>query len=163
MVRLCTQNPRGFTILEVLLVLVLIAAFFVFLATVFHDHDAARQIATGDVLSSHIRYVQMRSMDSDRSWGIAYNQDEKIYWMFREGEMGRYSLPGETTDTVDIGRSGVSIQQGSFRLHFDDRGRPVSDLPFSSDGLLTLTLAMAGQNDVDLVIIANTGFVQWQP
>jgi hypothetical protein len=70
-------------------------------------------------------------------------------------------LPGESGDTVTLD-SAIVVSQSSFRLRFDDWGRPIGLTgPIASD--LTLTLTMPGQPNRDIVVIQHTGFVQWQP
>lgn len=152
----------GFTIVEVLIVLVLISAFFVFSTSAFRQNDDARHISTGDVLASHLRYAQMRSMDSGTSWGIRYESGSNSYWLYRYPDAeSRVILPGESGDTVTLD-SAIVVSQSSFRLRFDDWGRPIGLTgPIASD--LTLTLTMPGQPNRDIVVIQHTGFVQWQP
>jgi prepilin-type N-terminal cleavage/methylation domain-containing protein len=163
MLRAEAKNPNGFTLLEVLVVMVLIAAFFVVALSVFRDHDTARQITGGDVLAAHIRYVQMRSMDTGTSWGIRYDRTENAYWMYRHPDTNiRRPLPGEAVDAVDLNQSGVIIGADDFTLRFDDWGRPCdASAPLAVN--LTLDLAMTGKSGLPLTITANTGFVQWQP
>jgi prepilin-type N-terminal cleavage/methylation domain-containing protein len=156
------RNSTGFTLMEVLVVVVLIAVFAVVVVTVLRDHNAARQIAAGDVLAAHIRYAQMRSMDSGASWGIRYDHSQNTYWMYRNPyENIPKPLPGETADSVAL-ETGITLDS-SFTVRFDDWGRPCNSTDLLS-GNLTLNIAISGRATLlPLTIVANTGFVQWQP
>jgi prepilin-type N-terminal cleavage/methylation domain-containing protein len=153
-----TRNRHGFTLLEVLTVVVLIAIFFLVAISALSDHSTVRHIAAGDILASHIRYVQMRSMDTSIHWGIELQNN--AYWMYRSDDIVRkWPFPGEAADAIQIDTD-ISIVPSSFQLHFDDWGRPIVN---GSEDQLSLTLTLAGQPVRNLLIIANTGFVQWQP
>jgi type II secretory pathway pseudopilin PulG len=156
------KTCNGFTLLEVLVILTLIAFLTVVVVSMFQDRDGARHITTGDILAAHLRYVQMRSMDSGASWGIQYNNSngQNAYWMFRHPSADPHPLPGESDDRVNL-VSGITVGPGDFTLRFDDWGRPIANLPFV-DGQLSLSLTMAGKS-LPLTISANTGYVQWQP
>ena len=62
----------GFTLLEILIVLILVSIF-VTLAVVQHSTSDATLVAQCEVLKSHLRYAQTRSIDTDVHWGIYYH------------------------------------------------------------------------------------------
>ncbi len=103
-------------------------------------------------------------MGSRASWGIAYDETAgNGYRLFRDDcEDCPRLLPGEADDTVVPG-TGIKISPPRFSLRFDERGRPFVNASPLAEGALTLTLAMNGQPDRKLVVIANTGYVQWKP
>ena len=156
-----TGNNRGFTLLEVVVVIVLMAIFAI-LAVARQPQTDMTLRASVEVLKSHLRYAQMRAMSTDSGWGIEYNSAASNYWLFRQSDNQRIALPGEAQTNVDLASGGVTIAPANFRLIFDPRGRPDtsnSTLSFIARRA-TLTLSKAGESDQTVTIIENTGFVQ---
>ena len=156
-----TGNNHGFTLLEVVVVIVLMAIFAMLAVSRQHHTDMTLR-AGAEVLKSHLRYAQMRAMGSDSGWGIEYNGAASNYWLFRQSDNQRIALPGEAQATVDLAPGGVTITPVNFRLIFDPRGRPDtanSTLPFNARRA-TLTLSKTGESDSTVTVVENTGFIQ---
>lgn len=153
---------NGFTLVEVIVVIMFIAIFAT-LAVSRQPYTDVTLKARVEVLKSHLRYTQMRAMSSDRGWGLEYDGDPPGYWLFRQGDTNRITLPGETQNSVDLLSSGVTITQGDFRLIFDRWGRPdtaASTLTFNAGTRsAVLTLSKAGDSET-ITISQNTGFIQ---
>jgi type II secretory pathway pseudopilin PulG len=154
---------KGFTTFEILVVLVLIGIFSVVTIAWYADQGSAALRARADVLVSHLRYAQMRSMNTGTSWGIGCDAVTKSYWLYKQNPQNlqdlsnRRMLPGETENTVRLDSYGVS-PANSFWVAFDTWGRPGSNLPFSG-GRLSLNLQKGGRSDITLQIVEETGFV----
>lgn len=168
MKRLCPQTHEGFTLLEVLIVMVLIAIFVV-LAVVQHSTSDATLVAQTQVLKSHIRHAQMRSMNSDAPWGIYYNSTNNYYALFYDGDPlnNIVPLPGETRDRVDMGVMGIAISSAAgsgtpsaqpFQVEFDSWGMPHHSLGAGTE-TLALELTRSGQAPQQVIITRNTGFI----
>lgn len=153
----------GFTILEVILVLALISIF----ATI----AVVRQPSTNLTLKgqkvslqSHIRYAQMRAMNSDSRWGITIDpNDDHVYWLFEDEVTQQRFLPGEDGINVDLTAKGISISaSGANSFRFDDWGRPMSgDAYFTDDLSVDLQKSDGAETFTEtLVITAETGFVR---
>ncbi len=169
------HTKGGFTLLEILSVLALIAVFTV-LAIVQHATSDATLVAQRHVLASHIRYAQMRAMNTDTNWGLFYNFNgadpaDCYYLLYRGTNTADIAqLPGESRDRVYTGSMGIRIASAtgavspverSFELRFDSWGQPRSFIAGSwHTDTLTLRLTKSGQTPKNLVIIKNTGFVQ---
>lgn len=154
---------RGFTLLEVLLVLVLISIFAT-IAVTRQPNTNGTLIAQKSTLASHIRYAQMRSMNSDTKWGISLDPDNSGYWLFENSSAEKRLLPGEETVDVDLSPKGISISfsAGSNSFRFDDWGRPMSGDTYLTSGL-TIDLMKSDGSDTQietLVVTPETGFVQ---
>ncbi|BBO66987.1 cleavage protein [Desulfosarcina alkanivorans] len=119
--------------------------------------------AQTEVIKSHIRYTQSRSMNADRTWGIHCDDDGQAYWLFVDGdpdnESHKRKLPGEASETVDLSRYQLALTPTT--LSFDDRGRPCSDAEGKEllTGDLILTLSAGAGATTTIVITRNTGFV----
>jgi len=160
------HNHRAFTILEVLIVLTLIAVFAAIAVArqpSTHVTLKARKLA----LEAHIRYAQMRAMNSDSRWGIAIDPNtDQVYWLFEEIDTDTTQqrlLPGEDGITVDLTAKGISISvSGTNSFRFDDWGRPLSGGAYFTDDLNLVLQKDVGSETISetLVVTAETGFVQ---
>ncbi len=165
---------RGFTLLEVIIVLTLISIFTV-LAVVQHSASDATLIARTHVLTSHIRYAQMRAMNTDTRWGIHYHFNpadpaDCYYLLFSGGDTTNIAqLPGESRDRVFMGDIGIAIAaaagadasaNSSFQLSFNDWGQPQTVIGgMQSSETLTLRLTKSGQAPQNIVVTRNTGYI----
>ncbi len=166
------HTKTGFTFLEVIAVLALISIFAV-LAIVQHSASDATLVAQTQVLVSHIRFAQMRAMNTDTNWGIYYdfNTSNSYYLLFSGTNRSNINqLPGESQDRVHIGSMGIDIASAigagnlikrSFELRFDSWGRPQSIFggTIYTDSV-TLRLTKSGHLPQNLVITRNTGFIK---
>ncbi len=158
--RLNVDN-RGFTLMEVIAVLVLMAIFAMLAVSRQPTTDMTLR-AGAEVLKSHLRYAQMRAMSSDSGWGIRYQDGQ--YWLFPQlqGITRQVALPGEPQNSVDLLSRGISVVEGNFTLVFDPWGVPdttASTLSFTNRQTI-LNLAKNGETNQPIAIRQNTGFIQ---
>ncbi len=163
------QNRSGMTLLEVVMVIMLIGI----LATVVisrYPASAANVITQTAVLKAHLRYAQLRSMNTSTIWGI--NFDNNTYWLFNLEDMNTpHLLPGETSAQLSVGsHHGISIAltgavtSSSFYIIFDSLGRPginLSDkefLPSTIDLHISISDESIG-NSQTIIVTSNTGFI----
>jgi MSHA pilin protein MshC len=156
-----STDQRGFSIVEVLVVLIIIGIVSVI---IIGRGNIGRTdlLAQTEVIKSHIRYAQSRAMNSDRIWGIRCDDSGQAYWLFVDGASdvdNRRKLPGEESDTVDLGTYNLTLTPTTFS--FDERGRPCSGdngaTPLTDD--LSLTLSAGGTETTTIAVTRNTGFV----
>ncbi|MGD9006367.1 MAG: prepilin-type N-terminal cleavage/methylation domain-containing protein [Desulfobacteraceae bacterium] len=152
------RNQSGFTLIEIVVVIVFIAILAT-VAVIRHKHVDPTLMSQTQVLKAHIRYAQMRSLSTDSNWGIKYqvNGDQSAYWLFKQPNTNnRIVLPGESEDHVRLDQMGIVISQGSFQVEFDGWGRPSSTL----SGTGTLNLELSNSDDSEQIIVTqNTGFI----
>ncbi len=120
-------------------------------------------LAQTEVIKSHVRYAQSRSMSSGRIWGIRSDASLQSYWLFVDGDPDNVNnqrkLPGEDSRTVDLGQHDLTLTTTT--LSFDHRGRPCDD----NDGTqllqndLLLSLSAGGGPTTTIRVTRNTGFV----
>ena len=157
-----SRGHSGFTSLEVLIVLIIIGIISVMVIGR-SDLGLTDLPAQTEVIKSHIRYTQSRSMNADRIWGIHCDDDGQTYWLFVDGdpnnENNRRTLPGEASETVDLSQYKLALTPTT--ISFDDRGRPCSDADGTDllTGDLSLTLSAGPGAAATIVITRNTGFV----
>lgn len=154
------RNNSGFTLLEVILVIIFISIF----AAIAVSRQPVPEVTVRSAsqgLVSHIRYAQMRAMYSAEPWGIRYTGASGTYWLFEDTIANRQPFPGATDDQIDLTEEGITITQGDFTLSFDDWGVPtIADASFTfSDGQATLTLSTGVQSG-NVSITENTGYAR---
>ena len=152
-------NERGFTILEVVVVLILIsvASVVIISRTVNIRHiDLAAQM---NKVQTHIRYAQTMAMKrSDTIWGIkCYGTD---YWLFKTNDPDT-----ESNQVQFLGESSVKVpmsSMGAFTLFFDKYGIPYTSYtdentndPVSAGNALSIQIDSENFN-----ITPETGFIQ---
>jgi MSHA pilin protein MshC len=157
MILITHRNQAGFTLIEIVAVIVFIAILAA-VAIVRHKPVDPTLMSQAQVLKAHMRYAQMRSLSTDSHWGINYqvNGDQRSYWLFKQPATNdRIALPGESDDHVLL-MKGIVISQGSFQVEFDGWGRPSSTL--SGTGTLNLELTKSGDSE-QIIVTQNTGFI----
>lgn len=168
------RNDNGFTLLEILIVIVLIAIFITLTVTHHSTSDHSLTVQT-EVLKSHLRYAQMRAMNTDMSWGIYYHYDSGnshncYYLLFSNNNINEITiLPGESQDRVYIGDMNITIASAgnlstpaaqTFQIEFDSWGSPSSNpLDIPTKGSYRLLLSKPGHTPQQFIITQNTGFI----
>lgn len=148
---------KGFTLIEIIAVLIILSIVGVFAATRLTSSAAYNLIAQGDVIKNHIRYAQGRAMNSDVVWGI-HISSPSTYALFTNGNVNnRVPLPGENSNVVTL-PAGMTLTTGI--VSFDTWGRPCTDGggQVLQTGSRILALTYGGQS-VNITITEDTGFV----
>jgi prepilin-type N-terminal cleavage/methylation domain-containing protein len=167
------EKARGFTLIEIIAVLILIAIVSVVVLSRGTSTAEVDLKASAEALRSHIRYVQMRAMNMNcdttvATCGTTCNAAFGIsttnpYYMFRDCSTdSKVALPGASGDTISLPSMTLNATNAPNNLiTFDDWGRPCSDLngqtPITTADI-NLTLTYAGQTEL-IQIKKNTGFV----
>ncbi len=76
-------NNSGFSLIEIISVLIIISVIAVVVATAMVDSNADL-ITQGDLIKSHLRYAQALSIKSDSAiWGLKFFDDRSYYILYR--------------------------------------------------------------------------------
>ena len=146
----CSRRPDrtgGFTLLEVIAVLVIIAILAVVAVARFTD-AGAESAAAANTLKAHLRYAQLRAMGDIVPWGISFTGSS--YTLEREGAEAPVNLPGEDGSTKTL--ENVTINPTDTVTFSPALGRP--DPAPDPNGH---TISVGGRT---IFITAETGFIE---
>ncbi len=150
-------NERGFTILEVVVVLILISIVSVVIisrTTNIQQIDLGAQV---DKVQAHIRYAHTMAMKrSDTIWGIKC--DGTDYWLFKTNDpdtgSNQVRFLGEDSDKVPM------PDMNAFTLYFDKYGIPYTAYTDESINTRVSTPLLVQIDSENFNITPETGFIQ---
>ncbi len=140
------RNHKGFTLIEIIAVLVIVGILSIFAANRI-TIDNTDLLSTQAALKTHIRYAQSKAMQrANTVWGIRFDAGLDEYWIFQcntgdncewttniELPFGAEASPTNSnndriqTSQVNVGISPITVDntaQARFTLIFDDMGVP---------------------------------------
>lgn len=178
MLQKAKNNHRGFTLIEVIAVLIIIAVIAVVAVSRSVDYSA-EVYAGADALKAHLRYAQTMAMNSNPSsgaavWGISGTVSS--YWLFQGTNPAAAAtyirLPEDETflnsdRTVNLTKKKIKISFSSgSTIYFDNRGIPYSAYTSASVNTpLTVALTInvqpldAATPSVAITITPQTGYI----
>jgi len=157
------ENNRGFTLVEVTVVAVLIGiiAAVVFARSI--STDQINVVGQVDKIRNHIRYAQSMAMKSNEEWVISC--DGSQYWL-SDSTLTAVHLPGSTTDRISLADLGVSMT--AFVVYFDPLGIPYhsyldkdNNNPVTPGNPRVITIS-AGSESHTLTVTPETGLITTQ-
>lgn len=161
-------SQKGFTLLEIIAMLVVIGILTAVAVSRMLNHDA--EVITGaDTLKMHLRYAQTMAMNSNPNagdetvWGISCSGSS--YWLFRGTapaadiirlpDDDRYINPDRT---INLAEKNISVT--SFTVFFDNRGIPYYPLGTQWPGTaITISPASGGGTTATINITPFTGYI----
>jgi MSHA pilin protein MshC len=149
--KMTSRNSKGFTLIEIVAVLIVLGILAVVAVARSLDSDA-ELVSQTDVIKSHLRYAQSRAMAMEEIWGV--ESTGTGYYLFRQNTSNRFRFPGEESDSISLLDKGLeSMTRGSFC--FNRMGRPVQ---LDGTELTTdRTIQLNGNNVI--TIVAFTGYI----
>ena len=163
-----SEDRRGFTLIEIIAVLLIVGILAAFIISVVMDTSSTDRIAQESVIKNHIRFAQAAAMKQANIWGIKC--DGTDYWMFvtndPDNAANQRTLPGE--ENLKVTLADKKITMNAFMLFFDLHGRPytaftdaTTNTPVSAANPLLITVdSDPSTGAVTFGITPETGFVQ---
>lgn len=168
------RSERGFTFVEVIVILIIMGIIAVVAATRMMSTDNSLVTVT-DTLTSQLRLAQARAMDSSMeqgtqgSWGIRFISSTQYHLFHCATAVGcdpaqnanREVFPGADALIMDISGEGVQVTNGALVIAFNRFGTPYSDgtLTTLQSNPLTLTLRDRDGRTRTITITPQTGMI----
>ena len=157
-----TRFSRGFTIIEIVVVLLLVS---IVAATVFGRSISTDQMnfrSQFDKIRNQMRYPQSMAMKSHVWWGLT--NDENHYWIFTQTDETASAiprpLPGQEDIQIALADLGITMTP-AFTIIFDPYGIPYwGDANTKMNSEQTITLKVPGSYTATFTIIPETGFIR---
>jgi len=160
------KNSHGFTLIEIVVVLVLIS---IIAAAVFQRSISTDQMnfrSQFDKIQNQVRYPQSIAVKQSEWWGFAYDNITKDYWIFTGTNQDDVSkqrrLPGQQNIKISLADLGMEVTPGaSFTVLFDSYGIPYwPDWNTKMNAPLPINLEDSGSNSRFFTILPETGLVR---
>ena len=140
------DNSNGFTLLEVICVLLLIGIVTTVVLSRTMDHSV-ELIAEMEVVKGHLRYAQARAMNSSQSWGINFSSSS--YTLEENGATSVTALPGLNGAICTLAEGTLSSSVNP--IIFNQWGNP---------GATPITVTISDSNESQSFTISPlTGFI----
>jgi MSHA pilin protein MshC len=150
------KNNHGFTWIELIVVMVILGIISAFVAGSLMSSDTELAART-EVIKTHLRYAQSRSMNSNTIWYIQLSSNS--YSLYKKGDAVPKLLPGGDSPTITL-PGGMSISSGT--VSFDEWGKPFTDIadPPTAQGTDRTLTVSDSSGSRDIIVTKNTGFIQ---
>lgn len=144
-----TIGNAGFTMIEIVAVLLILAIIAAVVAVRMSDTAVYDRSSQMEVVKAHLRLAQARAMSTSSPWGINFTSSTTYYLFQGVGSTTPVQLLGEDIATVNLTtkKSALTISSAPLRITFDAYGSP---------GVTTVTIATNGGN---ITVTKNTGFI----
>jgi MSHA pilin protein MshC len=161
--RLFGSGERGFTLFEIIMVLLILGVLSYFVATRLFSGDALTQNGEMELVKNHLRYAQSRAMNTEplagstNVWGIKLGSSTR-YWLYREpSDTTIVRLPGVESSDGAVVLNTIQISWNSpatEKVAFDSFGSPGSST-------LSYTVQPKGGGSAlgTITVTKNTGFI----
>jgi prepilin-type N-terminal cleavage/methylation domain-containing protein len=169
------KRQDGFTLIEVISVLVILAILVAVMVSRLTNYDT--EVYTGaDALKAHLRYAQTIAMNkgsiavTETVMGIHYDAGANQYWLFKGTNTSDILLLPEDSQYVtgarkiDLAAKKIRLNSG-FTIYFDNHGIPytaytdsATNTPLPNDLTIVVT-SLSGGSSQSLTITPQTGFI----
>ena len=155
------RNSRGFTIIEIIVVLVLIS---IIAAAVFRRSittDQMNFVSQYDKIQNQVRYPQSIAMKRGEYWG--FSCDTNDYWIFtgtnKDNVSNQRLLSGQEVIKISLADLGVTMDP--FTVIFNSYGIPYSpDWTTQLSADLVINLTDSGSESRSFTIVPETGLIR---
>lgn len=160
-------NPKGFTMIEIIAVLVVVAVIAAIVINRAMNTADTTRVAQETVIKNHIRFSQASAMKQGAMWGIKC--DGTDYWLFRTNApdtvANQIPLPGESNAKIGLATKQITVS--AFTVFFDANGRPyvaytnaITNTPVSAANPLSITVnSIPASVPVTFGVTPETGFM----
>jgi len=155
-------RSSGFTLIEIIAVLVLIAILAIYAGNRLGRNNKAQVEA--EALKAALRYAQSRAMADVYTWGVAFTSSG--YTLVENNPNVNALLPGQGSASRNV-PNGVTLSwsiAANNTIYFDWRGRPVTTAITTPGGNATAaavnqTVSVTESQAVTVTVVPYTGFI----
>ena len=152
---LVRTGEKGFTLLEIITVFLLIAIVSVVVISRSVSTSEVNLASQVEVIKSHIRYAQARAMNTNKVWGVSLSSGSYMVFIQDGGKQNKVVL-GQDAATISL-PSGMTVSAGE--VSFDQWGQPYNnDTATGTSSTINITVNYSGQSSSSS-ILQNTGFI----
>ena len=160
-----TSDNKGFTLIEIIAVLIILGIISAVVISRSTDMDASLYSET-EAIKTHLRYAQTQAMNKTTLstvlvWGI--NCDGSSYWLFEGTATTNIRVLPDIADGSDnkVVLATKKVSMPSFTVFFDGRGVPYSAYPGTPlTAAQTITVTSPGSGATQTITITPlTGFI----
>lgn len=153
------KNDQGMTLLEIIVALFVVGILSAVIVSRISSTSVYHLTSQTEVIKSHMRYAQLRAMNTNAVWYIKFTGDS-TYSLYKSGNENPEYLPGEDNTTVTL-PSGITVNYGASQfVSFDSWGKPCTDgngqSPQAADRIITAACSGESRN---IAVTQNTGFI----
>lgn len=168
------SNRSGFTLIEVIAILVIIGIITALAVTRFSSNQN-NLVAVKDTLTSHLRLAQARAMSTSADnvstfsvWGLRFISATQYHLFYCAATSActpatnQVAFLGAGSTIIDLAPKGVQVTNGALILAFDRFGTPFTDAALTTilAAQLTLTLLDNKGNTRTINITPQTGMIK---
>jgi prepilin-type N-terminal cleavage/methylation domain-containing protein len=140
----------GFTLFEVIMVLLILGVISYFATTRLFSGDATSQRAEMELVKNHLRYAQSRTMNTEKDWGITFETGGKQYYLFNgDNPVLPIRLPGDESLNGKMTLSAITVTNAPITVRFLSQS-------FGSPGTANVSITTTAGA---IAVTKNTGFI----
>lgn len=144
------SRKGGFTVIEVIAVLVIIGILAAVVAVRMSGTSEYDLLSQVEVVKNHLRFAQLRAMNTDSVWGINFTSGTTYYLFQGVGSTAPVLILGEDNATINL-----TVKASQLTVTPPAGGRVTFD-SYGSPGSTTITIATSGGV---ITVTKNTGFI----
>jgi prepilin-type N-terminal cleavage/methylation domain-containing protein len=149
-VRRILRGRKGFTLFEIIMVLLIMGVLSYFVATRVFMDEAPTQRGEFELLKNHLRYAQSRTMNTEKDWGITFETGGKNYFLFNEDNPTLpIRLPGDESSNGKMTLSALTVTNAPITVRFLSQS-------FGSPGTAAVSITTTAGT---ITVTKNTGFI----
>lgn len=149
------EKQKGFTLIEIIAVLIIIGIMSAIAIVKMNNTEEVDLASQVEAVKSHLRYAQIRAMNTDSNWGIHFA--ETSYYLFQGTDSSKVMIMGEDGLDVDL------VKKKSKLRITPPTGNNVTFDKYGSPGDVNVDIATncsSCANSGIIRVTKNTGFIK---
>jgi MSHA pilin protein MshC len=140
----------GFTLFEVVMVLLILGIISYFASTRLFTEEGISRVAEMDLIKTHLRYAQSRTMNTEKDWGITFEAGGKSYFLFNgDNPVLPIRLPGDESSNGKMTLAAITVTNAPITVRFLSQS-------FGSPGTAPVSITTTAGT---ITVTKNTGFI----